>query len=80
VTKVQLQFRLDKPLDTKMMSNLERASALYGILRLKLSPAMDGLTVEYDATRLRENDVKAALARAGIAVEQAQKNRRLQFA
>ena len=71
MTKVQLQFKLDKPLDSEMMSNLERTSALYGILRLRLSQAMDGLTVEYDATRLLENDVKAALARAGIAVEQA---------
>jgi hypothetical protein len=71
MTKVQLQFKLDKPLDSEMMSNLERTSALYGILRLRLSQAMDGLTVEYDATRLLENDVKAALARAGIAIEQA---------
>ena len=71
MTKVQLQFKLDKPLNPEMMSNLERTSALYGILRLKLSQTMDGLTVEYDATRLLEKDVKAALARAGIAVEQA---------
>lgn len=71
MTKVQLQFKLTKPLDTEMMSNLEKTSSLYGILRLKLNPALDGLTVEFDATRLKEQDVEAALARAGVAAEPA---------
>ena len=68
MTKVQLQFKLAKPLDERAMSALSDTSSLYGILRLKLDPQLDGLTVEYDATRLQERDVKAALARAGVAV------------
>jgi len=69
MTKIQIQFKLTKPLDAQAMSNLEKTSALYGILRLKLDPALDGLTVDYDATRLEEKDVAAALARAGVAAE-----------
>ena len=69
MTKVQLHFKLDKPLDEQAMQRLTEASSVYGILRLNLTPAMDGLTVEFDATRLKEPDVAAVLARAGIAVE-----------
>jgi hypothetical protein len=68
MTKVQLQFKLGKPLDEQAMSRLADASSLYGILRLQLNPAMDGMMVEFDATRLQEQDVEAALARAGIPV------------
>jgi hypothetical protein len=68
MTKVQLHFQVAGPLDAEMMSRLSDTSALYGILGLKLSPALDGITVEYDATRLKERDVEAALARAGIPV------------
>jgi hypothetical protein len=69
MTKVQIQFKLEKPLDATAMSRLADTSSLYGILGLKLAPELDGLTVEYDATRLHEKDVEAALARAGVAVQ-----------
>jgi hypothetical protein len=36
---------------------------------VKLNPALDGLMVEYDASRLRPAEVEAALAGAGISVE-----------
>jgi hypothetical protein len=68
MTKVQLQFKLGKPLDAQTMSRLSDTSSLYGILGLKPAPELDALTVEFDATRLREKDVKAVLARAGIQV------------
>jgi hypothetical protein len=67
MTKIQIQFKLEKALDAAAMSRLAETSSLYGILGLKLSRELDGLTVEYDATRLREKDVQAALAHAGVA-------------
>lgn len=67
MTKVQAQFKLTKPLDPEAAMRLSNTSALYGILRLQILP--DGLCVEYDATRLKEQDVEAALKRAGVAVE-----------
>jgi hypothetical protein len=68
VTKVQIRFRLQKALDESSLSHLAAASAIYGIQRLKLSPAMDSVEVEYDATRLKPADVVSALSMAGVPV------------
>jgi len=67
MTRVQIHFRLEKPLDDVLLQRLSDTSALYGIQRIKLAPAMDELMVEYDATRLRPQEVESALAGAGIA-------------
>ena len=69
MTKVQTHFRLPKPLDDAMMARIADAHTLYGILRIKLAPSLDNLTVEYDATRLRPAEVESALASAGIPVQ-----------
>jgi len=66
-----MRFRLAQPLDDIQMQRLSDARAFYGIMRISLNPAMDGLTVEYDATRLRPAEVESALAGAGIPVERA---------
>ena len=71
MTKVDAQFKLTKPLDEETVRRLSDTSSLYGILRLQLGPEHDKLTVEYDATRLLEKDVEAALKRAGVAVQPA---------
>jgi hypothetical protein len=69
MTKVQIHFKLEKLLDDVTLSRLSDTGSLYGILGLKLDPGLDGLTVDYDATRLKEQDVEAAMARAGVAVQ-----------
>lgn len=69
MTKMQLNFRLLKPLDDEMMERLSDEWTLYGIQQLKLNRSLDGLMVEYDATRLRPAEVEAAIAGAGIPVE-----------
>jgi hypothetical protein len=69
MTKVQIRFRLQKPLDDGMLQRLSDTSALYGIQRIKVDPSLDGLMVEYDATRLRPAEVESALAIAGIPVK-----------
>ncbi|SPF51004.1 conserved hypothetical protein [Candidatus Sulfopaludibacter sp. SbA4] len=71
MTKVQIRFRLQKPLDDFLLARLSDTSALYGIQRVKVDPSLDGLMVEYDATRLRPAEVEAALTGAGIPVEAA---------
>ena len=71
MTKVQIRFRLSQPLDDTLLQRLSDAHSVYGIQRIRLSPTMDSVTVEYDATRLRPAEVESALAGAGIAVEQA---------
>ncbi|HEY2016846.1 MAG TPA: hypothetical protein VGH38_25250 [Bryobacteraceae bacterium] len=68
MTKVQIHFRLQKPLDDHLLARISDAYSLYGIQKVKVAPAMDSLMVEYDATRLRPAEVEAALAGAGIPV------------
>jgi hypothetical protein len=68
MTKVQIHFRIEKPLDDLALQRLSDTSTLYGIQKIKLAPAMDHLMVEYDATRLRPQEVESALAGAGIPV------------
>jgi hypothetical protein len=72
MTKVQVRFRLRKPLDDGMLAHISDASAIYGIQKLAVAPSLDALVVEYDASRLRPAEVEAALAGAGIAVERAE--------
>jgi hypothetical protein len=69
MTKVQLRFRLQKPLDDVLLSRISDAYAIYGIQKIQVATSMDGLTVEYDATRLRPAEVESALGSAGIPVE-----------
>ena len=66
MTKVQIGFRLQHPLDDELMTRIAGAYSIYGIQKITLAPALDGLTVEYDATRLRPAEVHAALTTAGI--------------
>jgi len=71
MTRVQIRFRLQKPLDDLLLARISDAHSIYGIQRIKVEPPPDGLTVEYDATRLRPAEVESAMARAGIPVEPA---------
>lgn len=69
MTKVDLRYRLTRPLDETLMQQIARAHGTYGILRVKLEPSLDALTVEYDASRLTRDQVEAVLHRAGIPAE-----------
>lgn len=71
MTKVQIRFKVQQPLDDVLLSRISDAHAFYGIYRIQVAPALDGLTVEYDATRLKPAEVESALAGAGIAVARA---------
>jgi hypothetical protein len=68
MTKVQMRFRVEKPLDPAQIARLSDAHSLYGIQKVMLAPTLDSVTVEYDASRLRPAEVEAALAGAGIPV------------
>ena len=68
MTKVQIRFRLQRPLDSVLLPRLAQAHALYGIERVTISPALDSLIVEYDATRLSPAEVEQALSAASIPI------------
>jgi hypothetical protein len=69
MTKVQVRFRLRKPLEESEFHSIAMAHAKYGIDKITLSPDLQELMVEYDATRLRPAEVEATLAAAGIPVD-----------
>lgn len=74
MTKIQLPFALSAPLDDRLMSRIGDLYGTYGILRVSPDPDRQSLVVQYDATRFSQEDVEAALARAGFPLEI--KNRR----
>jgi len=68
MTKVQIRFKLQKPLDEVLLARISDAHAFYGIHKVTIAPSMDAMMVEYDASRLKPAEVESALAGAGIAV------------
>jgi allophanate hydrolase subunit 1 len=69
MTKVQIHFHLQRPLDETLLKRISDAYAIYGIQRIEVAPSQEALTVEYDATRLRPAEVESALASVGIPVQ-----------
>lgn len=67
MTKTQIRFRLERPLDEETMPRIASAHSVYGIMRVQHSARE--LVVDYDASRLRTEDVGAELKRRGIPVE-----------
>jgi hypothetical protein len=72
MAKVKLYFDLVRPLDETLMQRIAAAHGIYGLVRVRLAPSLDQIEVEYDASRLTEEQVEAALHRAGIAVKRRQ--------
>ena len=68
MTKVQIRFRLLRPLDDALLGRIADAHSVYGIYRVKVDPSLQELTVEYDATRLRPAEVEAVLTSGGVPV------------
>jgi hypothetical protein len=68
MTKVRKRFHLQQALDEQMAEKIAGAYSIYGILKITIAPSREDLFVDYDATRLREANVAAALEAAGIPV------------
>jgi hypothetical protein len=68
MTKVQIRFALDRKLDEKLLARVADAHSIYGMARVVPTPELDGLIVDYDATRLNPNTVESQLRRLGLAV------------
>jgi len=69
MTKVQLEYNLVRPLTDSDAAAVADVHSWYGIQRVQLSPSLDKLSVEYDASRLTEKDVEAVLLRFGLPIE-----------
>jgi hypothetical protein len=69
MTKVQLEYNLTRALTDKDAAAIGDVNSYYGIERVQLAPSLDGLLVEYDASRLSEKDVESVLQRFGLPVQ-----------
>jgi hypothetical protein len=67
MTKVQVRFDLAKPLDENY-DCIARAHSVYGIFAVKPEPAGGAVTVDYDASRLTLEQVRAELIKVGVPV------------
>jgi allophanate hydrolase subunit 1 len=65
---VQVTYQLDGPADEAVLERISRVHGVYGIQAVQLSPAMDSLLVQYDATRMKLEDVDRTLRSAGLPV------------
>lgn len=68
MTKVEARYELTRPVDDAVMEAISRAHGHYGLQAVKLNNSLDGLTVLYDASRMKLTDVDHALHSAGLAV------------
>lgn len=68
MTKVQLHYPLTRPLEDADLDAISTVHAVYGMMRVQATPALDALEVDYDASRLMERDVEAVLKRFGLPI------------
>jgi hypothetical protein len=68
MTKVTLRFDLTRPLSEDELENVADTHSTYGMVRVQVGPAMDKITVDYDASRLMKTEVEAVLMDHGIPI------------
>ena len=66
MTKVTLHYDLNRPLIDEDFENIAEVHSTYGVARVQVSPSLDRITIDYDASRLTRKDVEAVLADHGI--------------
>jgi len=66
MTKVQLSFKLFRPLSDDDLKQISRVHAVYGMLATRVLPSGNELFVEYDASRLSPKDVRGTLEQHGL--------------
>lgn len=67
MTKVQTNFKLARELNDRELKSLSHLHAVYGILAARVLASHE-LFVEYDASRLSQNDVRGAVEQHGIPI------------
>ncbi len=66
MTKVIARYRLQSPLAEAQLARLAQARSVYGVLNFDIDTTANRLAVEYDASRLRPEEVAAVLRGAAV--------------
>jgi hypothetical protein len=69
MAKVEIAFDLWRPLEEEDLLNFAKLTSVYGILMAKISPTLDKITIEYDASRLTPEQVQVVLERHGMPIK-----------
>ena len=68
MTKVQLEYDLLRKIDDDDAQAIGNVHSYYGIQKVRISAALDHITVDYDAARLSPADVDNVLVRCGVPI------------
>lgn len=69
MTLVEITFELQSPITDAQLRHLSEFANTYGLRRFHLDETKNFISFEYDASRLRQTQVAAALAGANVAVK-----------
>ena len=68
MTLVEVTYELQAPLRPEQLRALGRFANLYGLRRFRVDEKRNQISIEYDASRLKEIEVVQTLRKARIAV------------
>lgn len=68
MTLVEVTYQLQEPLRPEQFRMLGEFANVYGLRRFRVDSERNQISLEYDASRLKETEVAQALRRARIAV------------
>ena len=68
MTKVTLHYNLSRTLTEPELQTIAGLSSIFGIERVQVAPALDKLTVDYDASRMMKTDLESVLHKHGLPV------------
>lgn len=66
MTKVQITFKLARPLNEPDLVSISRMHSVYGFMMVRWKPESNELFVEYDASRLSPKEIRASLQEHGL--------------
>jgi hypothetical protein len=71
MTKVQTSYKLSRTLGDEDLAALSKLPSVYGIFFAKVAPGLDGMLIEYDASRLTHDQLNAILETHGLPITRA---------
>jgi hypothetical protein len=70
MTLLEITYELHSPPSFEQLQRLGEFANTYGLRRFRVDEKQNRLTLEYDASRLRETQVAHVLGKAGIPIAQ----------
>lgn len=68
MTLVEITYNLHSSLSNEQLTRLGEFSNTYGLRKIRVDEKKNQISLEYDASRLRETQVAHVLGQAGISV------------